>query len=220
MKTRLDRTTVARFTLPVDQFPLGAVLERWPDGRVELDRVVPSAGTTMPYFWVYDVDVQAVPPLLERRPQFDAVTVTDDMGDHGLLRAEWSADSLDVLHSILESDVTMLSAAGTDDGWVFELRASSRDAIAGFMERCRDLDVPASMTRVRDISRPSSGPVQALTDEQREAMLLAFSAGYYEEPRRTDLSSLAERVGISRQAFASRLRRGYRNLVVAALVDG
>ena len=212
-----DRTTVARFSLPAKAFPLGAVFETWPDARIELDRFVPSAGSTMPYFWVYDVDAASVRSLLEERPEFESVTVTDDLEDRALFRAEWSPESLGLFHSILESDVTIISGVGTSDGWTFDLRARGRAAIAGFMERCQEYDVPASLTRVGDVSE--GGLDGALTEDQQEALLLAFSEGYYEEPRETDLESLSAAVGISRQAFSARLRRAYRNFIEATLVE-
>lgn len=214
-----DRTTVARFSLPAKAFPPGAVFETWPDARIELDRFVPSAGSTMPYFWVYGVDAAAVRSLLEERPEFESVTVTDDLEDRALFRAEWSSRSLGLFHSILESDVTIISGVGTSEGWTFEIRGSGRAAIAEFMQRCHQYDVLASLTRIGDVSEGPTSPDGTLTEDQQEALLLAFSEGYYEEPRQTDLQSLARHVGISRQAFSSRLRRGYRNFIAATLVE-
>lgn len=214
-----DRTTVAQFSLPPKAFPLGAVFETWPDARIELDRVVPSDGSTMPYFWVFNVDADSARSLLEGLPQFKSVTLNDDLGHRALFRAEWSPESLGLLHSILKSEITIIVAVGTSDGWSFELRGHDRAAIAGFMQRCQEYDVPASLTRVGDVSEGPTGAEQALTEDQQEALLLAFSEGYYDEPRKTDLQSLAESVGISRQAFSSRLRRGYKNFIGATLVD-
>jgi predicted DNA binding protein len=47
--------------------------------------------------------------------------------------------------------------------------------------------------------------------------LLALERGYYDEPREATLDDLAGEVGISRQAYARRLRRGYRTLIQAHL---
>ncbi|MFC6862167.1 helix-turn-helix domain-containing protein [Halomicroarcula sp. GCM10025817] len=215
-----DRTTVARFSLPAKAFPLGAVFEKWPDARIELDRFVPSAGSTMPYFWVHDADAASITSLLAERPEFESVAVADDLGDRALFRAEWSPQSLGLFHSILESDVTIITGIGTTDGWSFELRGNGRATIAGFMQRCHEYDVPASLIRVGDVSKEPTSTGGALTEHQEEALLLAFSEGYYEEPRQTDLQSLAATIGITRQAFSSRLRRGYKNFIAATLVEG
>jgi predicted DNA binding protein len=214
-----DRTTVARFSLPAGAFPPGAVFERWPGARIELDRFVPSTGSTMPYFWVYGVDAASVQSLLTERPEFESVTVADDLDDRVLFRAEWSPESLGLFHSILESNVTIISGVGTADGWTFELRGTGRAAIAGFMQRCHEYDVPASLTRIGDIGEEPASLDRVLTAEQQEALLLAFAEGYYEEPRETDLESLSTAVGISRQAFSSRLRRAYKNFIGATLVE-
>lgn len=47
-----------------------------------------------------------------------------------------------------------------------------------------------------------------LTDVEREALEAAVEAGYFESPRRTTLSELAEQFGISAPAFSKNLRRG------------
>ncbi|MFC6756071.1 helix-turn-helix domain-containing protein [Halomicroarcula sp. GCM10025894] len=56
-----------------------------------------------------------------------------------------------------------------------------------------------------------------MTAPQREALVLAYKNGYYAEPRETNLAELAAEVGISRQAFARRLNRGYRTLIESHL---
>lgn len=53
----------------------------------------------------------------------------------------------------------------------------------------------------------SPGGMDLLTEKQTEALVLAVCHGYYETPRETDIESLAERCGISRQAFSHRLRQ-------------
>lgn len=46
----------------------------------------------------------------------------------------------------------------------------------------------------------------ALTGKQREALELAVTHGYYEEPKSVTITELAEALGISRQAYSHRLK--------------
>lgn len=48
-----------------------------------------------------------------------------------------------------------------------------------------------------------------LTGRQRTALQLAYFGGYYEQPRRSTGGELADRMGISKQAFHEHLRKAY-----------
>jgi predicted DNA binding protein len=58
-----------------------------------------------------------------------------------------------------------------------------------------------------------------LTENQREALLVAFEAGYFEEPRDVTLSEVAAKLDISQPAASGLLRRGIKRLVISSLVD-
>ena len=57
--------------------------------------------------------------------------------------------------------------------------------------------------------------VEGITEKQREAVLLAVEAGYYETPRRTDLGELADQLGVSKSAVSQRLSAVESNLVTS-----
>lgn len=50
---------------------------------------------------------------------------------------------------------------------------------------------------------------ERLTDRQRTTLQLAYFGGYYEQPRRSTGEELADRMGISKQAFHEHLRKAY-----------
>lgn len=52
-----------------------------------------------------------------------------------------------------------------------------------------------------------------LTQAQREALLVALEAGYFEVPRRCSLRDLSEELGVSDNAVSQRLRRGLKSLL-------
>jgi len=58
-----------------------------------------------------------------------------------------------------------------------------------------------------------------LTESQREALLIAFEVGYFEEPRDVTLSEVATKLDISKPAASGLLRRGIKRLIISSLVD-
>lgn len=205
--------TIAEFTIPADDFPLGRIFERLPDATVELERVVPTDTDILPYFWVRDGDSDHVRATLADEPAFTSVSIIDDLGDEGLFRAKWDPAVEGVLTAILQSDLTLLSAFGTQDNWTFEFRTEDTDQISVFQKYCTDHDINATLTRLQSLAEMQAGDEYNLTADQREALLLAFNDGYYDDPRETDLETLASQIGISRAAFADRLHRGIRNVL-------
>lgn len=210
--------SIATFTLPADEFPLGRVFETYPDATLELDRVVPFNDTMMPCFWVSEPgdDLSGVLSVFEALPELRSAELLVDLGDRGLFRAEWHPDFLGIMAAIAASGVTVLSASGSRDGWRFELRETDADQLSAFTRYCTSHGIPATLSHLDQIS--ATGPDETgLTAEQYEALRLAYREGYYDDPRGTDLAALADELGISRQAFAGRLRRAYRALVEDAL---
>jgi len=213
-------TTIAEFTLPSAAFPLGRVFESFPRAALELDRVVPTGDTVMPHFWVRAPggDFEAVLRALEALDELRDVVLMEELGDRALFRAEWEPEYLGIMRAITESGVTVLSATGSKDGWFFEFRAEGAQLTA-FQECCDDRGIDVSLARLSRLSEMTDSCEYGVTAEQQEALVLAYADGYYDSPRRTDLETLAEQFGISRQALSARLRRGYGNLIEHTLLQ-
>lgn len=210
--------TVAEFTVESAGFTLGSIFETRPDATVELERVVPTQSTLVPYFWVRGAGSDDVVAAFAEHPAARSITTVDQVDGEILLRVEWEPDIEGVLRAIVEADVTLLSATGDRSEWQFEIRAVEADAISDFQARCRAFGVPARLTGLHALSPADRGTAYDLTDTQREALCLAYERGYYESPRRTTLGVMAEEVGITGQSLGSRLRRGTRRLIGSTLV--
>ena len=217
-------TSIAEFTLRSTDFPLGGVFEEYPEVTLELDRVVPSDDTVLPYFWVHVQDAECaldgVQEILSGLPELRSVDLMEDLGDRGLFRAEWEPDHLGIMSAILATGVTVVSASGTTDGWLFELRAADVHQFSEFQQYCADQDIDVSLRRLSRLAEMTTGTEYNLTPEQQAALVLAYREGYYDDPSSTNQEALAAELGITRQALSSRLRRGYRNLIGSTLVLG
>ncbi|WP_262179815.1 helix-turn-helix domain-containing protein [Haloarcula laminariae] len=214
--------SIADFTLPAADFPLGKIFEDRPEATLELDRVVPSGDTVMPYFWVQDPgrDLEGVRALFDGLPELRSADLLVDTGEKGLFRAEWEPEYLGIMEAIAAAGVTVLAASGSADGWNFEIRATTVEQLSQFQQRCSELDVDVTLARLSQLSEMAPDTGYDLTPEQHEALLLAYESGYYDDPRAVDQTALASELGITRQAFASRLRRGYRSLIGSTLLSG
>jgi len=108
----------------------------------------------------------------------------------------------------MDSVVVLIDGNGTNEQWTFEIRGNDRNEIAEFHQRCQELDVQFELTALHALTPLSSATEKALTETQQEALMLAYKHGYYRTPREVTLEELADELGISQQAVASRLRRG------------
>ncbi|QLG62263.1 helix-turn-helix domain-containing protein [Halorarum salinum] len=209
--------TVATFTVDAGEFPLGTVFESSPDVTVELERVVPTGGALVPYCWVRGAVFEDVVAAFRDHPGTVDVDVVDGVGEDVLLCCRWDPDEVGMLHGIAETGVTLVSATGTSDRWTFTVRGDDRETVARFQAYCLDHDLPVELATLQELSATDRGSNDGLTGPQREALLLAYERGYFDTPRRTTLEGLADELGISRQSFAARLRRGHRELIERAV---
>jgi predicted DNA binding protein len=208
---------VAAFTVPAETFPLGVVFESFENVTVELERVVPLAEGVMPYLWVHGADREAVEAAFATELPEQELEVLDSDGTDHLVRVRWSPETDGFLQTLLDSELSLLSAEVTTTEWTFEVRAPSRDDLSAFQARCRESGVSLRLKSLHG-AVPIEPPQRAgLTEKQHEAVLLAYRMGYFDSPRQAGLAEIAAELDISRQALASRLRRGLRHIVGNAL---
>ncbi|WP_225335257.1 helix-turn-helix domain-containing protein [Halomicrobium urmianum] len=200
--------TEATFTIPSDEFPLGTVFDRLPDVTVELERIIPAQDVVVPYFWVRGAVVDDIEGAFADHPGVVDIRLVDSVSDEYLLRVEWTLEYAGVLSALTETQVPLVKAVGTSKQWTFDVRGDDRSDIAAFQQRCRELDIPVTLTKLHALTPIETAAETALTDAQREALVLAYDQGYFNSPRDVTMTELGEELGISQQAVASRLRRG------------
>ncbi|MFP9193775.1 helix-turn-helix domain-containing protein [Natronosalvus vescus] len=209
--------TEATFTVPSEQFPLGTIFEQLPGVSVELERIIPARDVVIPYFWVRGVAVDDIEGAFSEHPGVKQIEFVDSVDDEYLLRVQWAVDYDDVLTTLTETKVALIEAIGTSKQWTFEIRGDTRSDIATFQSRCRELDIPITLTELHALT-----PVETateLTDKQQEALVLAFEWGYFESPREVTMEDIGDELAISEQAVASRLRRGIKQILGSTLTD-
>ncbi|WP_336327665.1 helix-turn-helix domain-containing protein [Halovenus sp. HT40] len=209
--------TEATFTVPSGQFPLGTVFHQMPDVTVKLDRLIPAQDVVIPYFWVRGSKVDSIESAFTESPGVKTIRLVDSVEDEYLLRVEWALEHDDVLTILAETAVPLIKATGTGQQWTFEIRGDDRSDIAEFQRRCREVDIPITLTELHALTPIETETEAALTETQQEALLLAHERGYFESPRDVTLEELGEQLGISQQAFGSRLRGGLDHVLGSTL---
>jgi len=209
--------TVAEFTLDSHEFPLGTVFAELPDITVQLERIIPDANGVVPYFWVRGTETDTIVNQFSEHPGVTDIEFVDSADGEHLMRCQWVPEHDIVLDALIEPDVVLLSAVGTEKKWTFEIRGESREAIATFRNYCHEHEIPIRLTELHALEPRGARP--ELTEKQREALILAFERGYFDSPREATLREIADELGITQQSLSSRLRRGNRRLIEEALVE-
>jgi predicted DNA binding protein len=94
---------------------------------------------------------------------------------------------------------------------------TDREALIDMMETLDDGNIPFRTENITQ--QPADDPHTVvldsgdLTEKQRKAVEIAVQSGYYEQPRKADLTDLAEQIGISKSAVSQRLRSAEAKLV-------
>lgn len=187
--------------------------------RAELDRVVPLGEGSLPFLWVHAAGPEQFAGFEERlsaEPTVESVTELDAFDDRRLYRFAWADGANAFLRRLESASAALLEARGDDETWEFEMRFPTQDALSEFHEYCTDDDVGIEITGVSRF-QPNENHEHGLTPSQRETLLEALDAGFYNIPRDLTTVEFADDLGISDQSLSERLRRAHATLVENAL---
>lgn len=104
-------------------------------------------------------------------------------------------------------------------GWILTVWMPERTDLVQLWDYAQGNDIDIELLRVNEYDGLDEADA-GLTDSQREALLVAVEAGYFEEPRDATLGDVAADLDISQPAASGLLRRGIKRLVVSSLMDG
>ena len=177
------------------------------DVHISLDRIVPLTAEVMPFFWAEGTDFEAFEQRVREVPLVDSLEPITRLDGQVLYRVQWSEDAHDFTALLVESGATVLEASG-NSRWQFCLRFDTHGGLRALRDRCREAGIDY---RIRNIS-VQTGATEAetgvrLTPGQREAIVTAVEAGYFDVPRKTTLDELATGFDVSPQALSQRIRR-------------
>ena len=211
-------SVIATITVPATEFRLGAALESEVDATVVVETTVPTSETVVPYLWVPADAVDAIVDGLEADSAVASASIVDEIDDSYLVKVEWADAVNGLLEAIRGNEAIVTKALGTPARWTFRLRFPSDEELSAFYADCTDSDIPLDVVQLYESVSPEPETRFGLTDAQRELVLAAYDAGYFDVPRRTTLVELGDQLEISDSAGSQRLRRGLAALIGSTLV--
>jgi len=207
---------IVDISVSADQFPLGRILDAYPNVEIELERLVPLKDGIIPLFWVSDGDSAAIEATLRDDPMTNSVSRLTQTDSRVLYEVEWGPDVNGLVQALLESDARLLAAEGNADIWDFRIQFDARADLARFRELCDASAISLTLRRLYNPMLPEESG--SLSDEQYEALVTAFRQGYFDVPRASKMSDLAAGFGVSDSAFSQRIRRGISTLIDETLM--
>ncbi|WP_459192993.1 helix-turn-helix domain-containing protein [Halosimplex sp. J119] len=214
-------SVVGDFTVSAEAFALGDSLEAAPAVTVEFDRLVAhSRDWIMPFLWASaDEDsFEAFEEAMADDPSVASFEVTDAFAGARLYEMTWSRAVARVVDLVLDHEGAIIDATGRSGEWELRVRFGDRERLGQFHAHFKNSG-DVTLHQLFSPNEPHSGTFN-LTAKQRDALIAAFEAGYFESPRGATATELASSFDISQQAFSQRLDRGIARLVENALLTG
>ncbi|UVE48964.1 helix-turn-helix domain-containing protein [Haloferax larsenii] len=182
------------------------------DLELELERTVPTAERRQQRLWVWGPGASNFDAHTVFDPSLDDVSCLESIPGGALYRFQWDAAQNTLFTALADLDITLLECVGTNESWELRLRAPSHTSLSDLRTRCEAHGISLEFDRITSVAEESAPLGTRLTDDQREALVLALERGYFDDHRRTSLDELGRELDISRQAVSGRLRRAYRTL--------
>nr|WP_233340909.1 bacterio-opsin activator domain-containing protein [Haloprofundus sp. MHR1] len=82
-------SVIVEFTVADEEFILGQVLSNPPDMHIELERIVPTGSSVIPFLWVRGENYQAFEDRVQGSERVAELVVLDQLADEVLYRVEW-----------------------------------------------------------------------------------------------------------------------------------
>ena len=148
--------------------------------------------------------------------EFERVIETRD--NEAIYSFEYTDEAKILSPVISAANGVILDMENDGSAWILTVWMPDRTDLASLWDYAQRNDVDIDLLRVNEYA--SLGNTDGgLTDSQREALLIAFETGYFEEPRDVTLSDVAADLDISQPAASGLLRRGIKRLIISSLVD-
>ncbi|MFA9416470.1 helix-turn-helix domain-containing protein [Natrinema sp. HArc-T2] len=211
-------SVILEFTINSKDFQLGEVLSAQNTMHLELERIVPTGDMTMPFVWATGKSHDVFGETVQAHSAVKEFLALDKVGDSALYRIAWKDDPTDLIEAIAASDAVVLEARGRKE-WTFRLRFLDHDKLSSFHNFIIEHDLPIHIDKTYTLTETTErGHRFDLSQEQREALVLATRRGYFATPRETSLEDLTEELDISEQAVSNRIRRGNEKILEQVLL--
>lgn len=140
------------------------------------------------------------------------------VGDEAVYAFTYSEEAVLFSTEIARLNGVILEFENEGTTWRLKIWFPDRAAAQQLWQFASDRDVDVELVRVNEYGSILEHRY-GLTDPQREAVLLALEAGYFDEPRGATLGEVARELDISESSASRLLRRGLKRLVLSTLAE-
>jgi len=148
---------------------------------------------------------------------FERVIHTPDE-ESAIYSLQYADEAILFSPAVSAANGVVLEMENDGTSWLMTVWLPNRQELADVWDYAERHDIAFELQRITDYTEVVA-PADGLTDSQQEALLVAYEAGYFAEPRDASLDDVAAELGISQPAAGGRLRRGIRRLVHTTLAD-
>jgi predicted DNA binding protein len=153
-----------------------------------------------------------------RGPEVETVDHIAEREDGHLFEATLGAESF--LASLLDYGARPTKLTATPSGTELTVELPQSGDVQAFLRMLLDTYDEVALRTRRELDRPVRSDAQfrthyreRLTDREAEVLQTAYYAGFFESPRRSSGSEVAEMLGVSQPTVNRHLRRGERKLL-------
>lgn len=224
-KSSSSKIIEVRFALSDPAYPFVGITKE-SDCRVELEKMLPRGSDRFAeFFSVAGADPEEILALAEANNLVEPRMITE-YENGGLF--EFVVSGFCPARDLATHGAIPREVIGENGEGHITVEISSDDDVAGIIETF--LDNHPSATLVAKSSKDNATPLftteelqrtvdARLTDRQREVLLGAYEAGYYEQPSETSGEELADEFGIAPATLSQHLRAAERKLVSVFVQD-
>lgn len=198
-------------TATIQQPTLLHALREVPSARIVFEQLdTLDGGNRKGSFWVEADDYDAFEAAMDDDPTVTAVRHLTTFNDRRLYQAEQVGEGREksVYPTLVDVGGIIQRMVGTRNGWEFQVAFPSHEALSQFHDVCREYELGFVLQQKYEQSDDGEGVSDyGLSEKQRQMLVCAVEAGYFEVPREMDMTDIADELGISHQAASERLRR-------------
>lgn len=203
-----------------ERLALAPTMKRLDDTEMEVITQVNTdpSSEIFPYLIEYD-DLQDLEAMLERDPTINNFEPVSKANGTGIYYIEYAEDTKLTSHVVTEVNGFMTRAESRNRGWFVQLQLPDRQALNTIWEYAEEEGFSTDIIELYDNCRGDTKPSYGLTEEQEQALRVAYENGYFGVPREMTLGDIADELDLSSTAMSGRIRRGVKNLISAALIE-
>jgi predicted DNA binding protein len=210
---------VIEFELPTEEFALNETMAALSDVHIEIERVVANDPERItPYMWVHTDDFGKFESAIDRDPTVEDVTMLSETDEERSYQMTWTGSIGFIIHLLTDHDGTITHAEGAQGRWHLRVLFPDRESLSQACDSAKEAGFQFDVQKIygtEDTRRIQYG----LTEKQRDTMIAAFEAGYFNVPREVTMTEFAEQQGLSHQAISERFRRATSSLIDSALIS-